>query len=126
MWALENCARSGWFADLIAPLFFEQEVEQCHPDRHAIGGLLEIDSTPVFIDLCRKLVDARQGMHDHSILETPLIEKFGTDARIATAGRAVLHALLLFTRHVQRIVAQTRNHRRKLCLNSSVDLSEQC
>src|SRR3954452_5403490 len=105
MRALENCPRSGWFADLIAPLFFEQKMEQCHPDRHAICGLLEIDATPVFIDLRRKLVDAWQRMHDHSILEPPFIEKFGTDARITTAGRAVLHALFLLTRHVQRVVA---------------------
>ena len=43
--------------------FLHQPCDQRHPDRHAGGGLLEINRARIGVELVREFVGARQRMH---------------------------------------------------------------
>ena len=76
----------------------QQERNQRHAHRHAIGRLLEINRAPVGIERGVEFVDPRQRVHDARLRIFVLAEKFGVDLRIGPLFLGP--SLLLEARHI--------------------------
>ena len=55
---------AGEFVQRFVLVQMQQQRNQRHAHRHAVGGLLEINRAAVGIERRIELVDPRQGMHD--------------------------------------------------------------
>ena len=60
----------------------QQQRDQRHADRNAVGRLLEIDRAAVGIEGRVELVDPRQRMHDAGVGVFRLVQEFCVDLRI--------------------------------------------
>src|SRR6056297_748865 len=63
-------------------LVAQQQIQQRHPDRHPVVGLLEVGRVLGLVDLGGDLVDAGQRMHDRQVV-TRGLERFGIDLVLA-------------------------------------------
>ena len=79
----------------------QQQRDQRHADRNAVGGLLEIDGAAVAVERSVELVDPRQRMHDAGVGVFRLVQEFRVDLWIVAFLLAP--ALLLEARHIDGV-----------------------